>query len=163
MHGPRTPVLDSPPLVRYGFPEYVRRPNPAAATAFTEALGGDFYVRLLTVFARLVADANPANRDVSLELVDTAGNVYGTYASGTAITAGLTRDFYWSVWQTSVVIVGTATHLMPCGALLLPPTHSFRINYSNAQAGDQLSRIAFNWERFYTADQPRVLAPHDEY
>lgn len=159
MRGTRTPFLDSPPLQRYGLPEYVRRPNPAVATAFTEPLGGDYFVRLLTMFCRIVADGNAANRDVSLEYLDNSGNVYATYASGTAVTAGQTRDMYWSVWQSSIATVGTATHLMPLGALLLPPTHTIRVNVSNVQVGDQLSRIAFNWERFYTKGAPGNYGP----
>lgn len=159
MRGLRLPLIDSPPLERYGLPEYVTRPNPAVATAFTELLGGDWYVRPLTMFCRLVADANAASRDVSLEYLDTGGNVYATYASGTAVTAGQTRDMYWSVWQTSIAVVGTATHLMPLGALLLPPTHTMRISVSNVQVGDQLSRIRFNWERFYTTAQPPNYGP----
>lgn len=159
MYGTRTPLIDSPPLKRYGLPEYVTRPSPAVATAFTELLGGDWYVRLLTMFCRIVADANPANRDVSLEYLDTGGNVYATVASGTAVTAGQTRDMFWSVWQASAVVVGSATHLMPLAPLVLPPTHTIRVSVSNVQAGDQLSRVRFNWERFYTTGVPENYGP----
>lgn len=159
MRGTRTPWLDSPPLERYGLPEYVRRPNPAVATAFTELLGGDWFVRPLTVFCRLVADANVASRDVSLEYLDNQGNTYAFYASGTAVTAGQTRDMSWSAWQTSIAVVGTSTHLMPLAPLVLPPTHSLTVKISNVQVGDQLSRIAINWERFYTTGQPETYGP----
>ncbi len=159
MPGLRTPELDAPPLLRYGLPEYVRRPNPAVATNFLESLGGDFYVRLLTVFCRFVADGNVANREIGLEYRDNQANRYYLSGSGTAVTAGLTRDMCWSWNQGSVLVATDGTHLMPLTPLLLTPTHDFRIVVAAAQVGDQLARIAFTWERFYTTGQPVRYEP----
>lgn len=159
MHALRTPELDAPPLVRYGLPEYVRRDNPAAGAEFTEELGGNFYVRLVCLFVRIVTDANAANRTVRLEYRDAADNVYHVNGNPVTYPASSTEDFAFSAFHPRGEWEVAATNIVPLGQLLLPPTHDFHIEVNNIQVGDQLSRISFVWERFYTTSQPHVLSP----
>ena len=157
MHALRTPELDAPPLVRYGNPEYVRRDNPAAGAEFTEALGGKFRVRLLTLFVRIVTDATVANRTLRLEYRDAADTVYAVMGNPVTYPASSTEDFAFSVFQPRGEWEVAATNLVPLHPLLLPPTHDFHIEVNNIQVGDQLSLISFWWERFYAEDPPAAL------
>jgi hypothetical protein len=145
---PPAPLIDSPPLERYGIPERVLGASPAVATGFTQAIDGAFYARLVSVFCRIVADGNAANREVVLEYQDAAGNRYAVMGSAVAITAGQTRDVLFSAFQPAVVTVVDSTQLIPLQPLLLGPTDQFKITVVNVQVGDQLSRIRFVWERF---------------
>ena len=159
MHALREPDLDSPPLVRYGLPEYVLGASPAAGAHFTQAVDGNFFARLISVHCRLVADANAANRTVCVEYRDGAGNRYMLSGTATLQTAGTTADWIFSAFQPQTVAAVDTTNLVPLVPMLLLPTHDFRIFVSNVQAGDQLSRIRFTWERFYTTSQPHRLSP----
>lgn len=159
MHALQTPDLDSPPLVRYGLPEYVIGASPAAATDFTQAVDGNFYARLVSVHARLVTDANAANRTVCVEYRDGAGNRYALSGTATTQAATLTVDWLFNAFQPQTVAAVDTSNLVPLVPMLLLPTHDFRIHVVNVQAGDQLSRIRFVWERFYTTSQPHRLNP----
>lgn len=160
MHEPAIPTLDSPPLYRYGLPTFERPDSPAVASHYTQAVDGAFYLRLVSVFCRLVTDANVANREVVLEYRDAAANRYAVHGSAVVQTAGLTRDYYFGAFQPQVVTVVDGTHLVPLSPTLLPPTHDFRIFVVNVAAGDQLSRIRVVAERFYTTQQPPTEFPH---
>ena len=152
MHALRTPELGAPPLVRYGNPEYVRRDNPAAGAEFTEALGGKFRVRLLTLFVRLVTDANAANRQLRLEYRDDADRVYYVSTPPVTFPASETHDYSFSAWQGQADWTGLLPVVLPLAPMLLPPTHDFHIEVNNIQVTDQLSLISFWWERFYAED-----------
>jgi hypothetical protein len=149
-----TPELDAPPLFRYGLPEYFRAASPVAGANFTQALGGNFYTRLITLFVRLVTDGNAANRTLRLEYLDTDGAVYCVQGNPVTYPATSTEDYSFSVFQGQGEWEVATTNLVPLHPLLLPPTHSFRILVNNIQATDQLSRITWTWERFYTTGQP---------
>lgn len=68
------PVLDAPPLQRIGLPEYVKAASPAAGANFSQAIDGSNFVRLVTVWCRLVTDANVGNRTVYVEYRDPEAN-----------------------------------------------------------------------------------------
>ncbi len=144
------PLIDSAPLERYGLPERQQIDNPAAGAAFTQAVDGAFYLRLVSVFCRFVADGNAANRDLVVEYLDTAGVRFGLMGSGTVVTAGQTRDVLFSAFQPQVVVLVDNTHLVPLQPIMLGPTDRWRLNASNIQAGDQFSRIRVVREQFYS-------------
>lgn len=150
MSGLVAPLLDSPPLRRYGLPEYVQATSPAAGGGFTQEVTGSFYVRLVCLFARLVTDANAANRTLRLEYRDADGNVYDVMGNPVTYPANTTEDYSFSAFQAVGEWEVDATNLVPLHPVLLPPTHDFTLTVDNVQAGDQLSRIRFVWERFYS-------------
>jgi len=154
------PLLDAPPLVREGLPTYERPNSPAAGAHFTQAIGGDFFVRLVTVFCRLVTDGTAASRTVLVEYRDAAGNRFAIDGAPVTQSASSTNDwaFSWQRGQPDWEVDGTI--MVGLSPLLLLPTMDFRVFVDNIQVTDQLSRIAFVWERFYTTGQPRVSAPH---
>ncbi len=153
---PRTPLLDSPPLVRIGLPEYVQRPSPAAAAAFQENIPGDYFARFLTVFFRLVTDATVANRTAAIEYRDHEDNRMVLAGAPVTQSASSTNDYAFTAWLGQPDWSVISTILVPIPPLLLLPTFDMRIVIDGVQAGDQLSRIRFMWERFYTTDQPDV-------
>lgn len=152
--GPIIPTLDSPALVRYGLPEYFQHTSPAAGADFSFPVGGSFYVRLVSVFCRLVADANVANREVVVSYETGESTRYGLAGSTVTVTAGTTKDFYFGAFLSESIATSDATALIPLSPILLPPGHQFKIHVVNIQVGDQLSRIRTVWERFYTTGQP---------
>ncbi len=145
-----TPLLDAPPLERYGLPEYVQAASPAAGAEFTQAIEGRYHTRLISLFVRLVTDANVANRTLRLEYRDAAGNVVDVMGNPVTYPAGSTEDYSFSAFQPRGEWEVSATNLVPLHPLLLPPTFDFHIEVTNIQLGDQLSRIRFVWERFYS-------------
>jgi hypothetical protein len=156
MPHPRAPLLDAPPLVRHGLPIYETRANPAAGAQFTETIDGNFLTRLVTLSVRIVTDANAANRTLRLEYLDTQGNVFAVAGNPVTYPANSTEDYFFDVWQGQGEWEVNAANLVPLKPLLLPPTFAFRIAVNNIQATDQLSRIRFTWEQFYTRHQPPI-------
>jgi hypothetical protein len=148
------PSLDSPALVRYGLPEYIQLQAPAAGADFTQAIGGAFFVRLVSVFVRLVADANVASREVVVSYETGENNRYGLAGINTTVTASNTADYYFGAFVPEAVATVDNSALVPLPQVLLPPGHQFKIHVVNIQVGDQLSRIRVVWERFYTTGQP---------
>jgi len=151
---PYAPLLDSPPLRRYGHPEYVRGDAPAAGAEFTREIEGRYLVRLLSLFVRLVTDATVASRTLRLEFRDDADRVYDICGNPVTYPASSTEDYSFSVWQPRGEWEVSAANLVPLHPLLLPPTHDFHIEVTNIQATDQLSLISWWWERFYSGDDP---------
>lgn len=145
---------DAPPLPRYGLPELVYGQTPAAGAHFTQAIGGSYYARLLSVFCRLVTDGTAGDRQVVVEYRDAGANRFGLSGVNVTQAASLTGDWYFSLFQPYVSATVDSTALAPLSPLLLEPTWDFRIYVSGIQATDQLSRIRFVWERFLTYGEP---------
>lgn len=148
------PLLDSPPLVRYGLPELVKAESPTAGANFTVSLPGGFFTRLLAVSVRLTPDGNAANRTLYIEYRDDEG--VRTAISGAPVTvpASDTTDFMFSAWLGQPDWEVASTVVVPLAPIILPPTHSWRIIVDSIQAGDTLTRIRYWQERFLTQDQP---------
>jgi hypothetical protein len=149
----RAPLVGSPPLIRYGNPQLVIGASPAAGAHFTFDIPGNYYTRLISVFCRLVTDANVADRTV---LVEYRGDDSQRFAlsAGASLTqaASLTRDWAFNVFQPGSATVDL-TFLAPLAPIMLTPGMDFRIFISNGQAGDQLSRVRLVLEQFYTDDE----------
>ena len=147
-------ALDSPALVRYGLPSWEYGASPAANTDFVQVNEGRYYSRLISVFVRLVASATVASREVVVSIEDASSNRFCVDGINTTVTANQTADYSFSVFHPEAVATVDATALVPLSAILLRPTDQFKIHLVNGQAGDQLSRIRFVWERFFTTGQP---------
>lgn len=149
MHELVAPPLATPPLERYGPPEYVKGDSPAAGAMFSSEIGGGFWTRLLSVHVRLVTDANVANRTVLVEYRDDGDNRYMISGAPVTQAASTTTDWTFDVFQAQAEWTIDDTVVVPLKPLLLLPGHDFRIFVDNVQATDQLSRIRFWRERFY--------------
>lgn len=160
MHRHSAPLLDSPPLLRYGLPELKSHAAPAAGTDFTYQLPGDFYVRLVSVYCKFVADGNAASREVVLQYLDAESNVFDVAGINTTVTATNTAFYSFSAFQPEAVATVDSSALVPLHPVILAPTQKFRLHVVNVQAGDALSLIRTNWERFYTTNEPPRDGPH---
>lgn len=148
------PYLDSPPLERFGLPELVLGASPTAGAAFTQAVDGINYVRLVSVFFRLVTDANVANRVPFIEYLSSEGLRFAISGAPLTVTASTTTDFYFSSFRTYADWPIDSTVLTPLEPTILSPAMSFKISATSIQATDQISRVRFVWERFFTSGQP---------
>lgn len=149
------PLLDAPPLIRYGeVPSLEYGAQPAVATAFIQAIEGRYYTRLVTVFCRLVTDANVADRQVFIDYRDAADARYAIAGAPVTQAASTTTDYAFQafVGQSDWPVDDTVLVTLP--PVILLPTHDFRIGIDNVQAADQLSQVRFVWERFWTGAPP---------
>lgn len=132
------------------YQEWFPGAQPAAGANYTLSIPGQFATRLLAVTFRLVCDANAANRVVTVDYLDGAGNTYASAGAAAVITAGQTQDYFGSLdhgtseWNTNTPV------FFPLIDALLMPGRQLQITVANKQAGDQLSRIFKIWERYPT-------------
>lgn len=150
MHGLRTPHIDQPPLLRYGFPFLTTETAPAAGASFTTSVVGNYQERLLTVWVRLVTDGNAANREVVLEFQDGSGNTYAMCGAATTVPASSTYDYSFSVWQGTDTFPVNTGILVPLAPIIQLPTYKWKLTVVNVQATDALSRIRVYKERFFS-------------
>lgn len=146
------PTLDAPQMRRYGPPELVLGTSPAAGAHFVHADAQGYWWRLLSVHVRLVTDANAANREVVLEYRDIQDQRFDLMGINVTQAASLTGDYVFSAFQPGVVATVNSSSLIPLHPTLLYPGCDFRLFVVNVQAGDQLSRVRFQVERFYPPD-----------
>jgi hypothetical protein len=160
MREPPIPTVDAPAAVRLGIPEYVLGDSPAAGANFVQTIEGSFYQRLVSVHVRLVTDGNVAARNVAVEYRDAAGNRFALSSGPVTQSASSTNDWTFDVFQSQAEWPVATTYIIsPLKPLLLLPTMDWRIVVDNIQATDQLSRIRFIRERFYTTSQPTTRPP----
>lgn len=150
MHALRAPLLDAPPLRRYGLPELVYGAQPAAGADFVQAVDGWYYARLVSLFCTLTTDANAADREVVVEYRDQDDARFALAGAPVTVSANSSVSFFFSAWQGQAEWQVDGSVLVPLPPLLLDPTYDFRLHVVNAQVGDQLSAIRFVWERFYS-------------
>lgn len=128
-------------------PGYTRRwrvlkqSSPTVATDWTITAPGNLVLRVVSLVARLVTDANVANRQVSFSADDGTNTWWATLFSA-AQAAGATVDY---VIHTAATRDGTATVLLsapiPSQGLLLHPGNRLVAATTNKQVGDQWSAI----------------------
>lgn len=152
MPGPAASLLDPTPLQAYGPPELRFGENPAAGADFEQAVLAGYWTRLLSVHVRLVTSADVADRGVVVEYRDTQDQRYALYGAPVAQPASDTVDYVFSVWQPEASWEVDSSVLVPLGADLLYPGCDFRIHVANIDNTDQLSRIRFQWQRYYPPD-----------
>lgn len=129
--------------------------SPAVATDFTLTPPGGSIWLLQSLSARIVTDANAANRQAALTLTDGTTTIYSV-PPVVNITAGLTTDVVWlpgleyasSAITGNKLAVGLPDIALPAGYALGPVT-------TNIQAGDQWSRIVAAVVEVWTGDIAR--------
>lgn len=147
--------LDNPPLHRYGtVPALERGVSPAAGAEFSTTIDGRYFVRLITVFCRLVTDANVADRQVSLQYLDEAGNPFAIMGAPVTQAAATTTDYAWQAWLGQPDWPVSGTVLIPLAQVILQPPYSWKIDVDNVQATDALTRVRYLSDRFYTGAPP---------
>lgn len=151
----QAPLLDSPPLIRYGeVPTLEYGTSPAAGAGFVFPVDGRYYLRLITVFFRLVTDANAADRSVNIQYRNHDDLPYLIAGAPVVQTASTTTDYAFQafVGQSDWPVASTVLVTLP--PVLLVPTHDFIITAENIQATDAFTRVRFLYERFWTGAPP---------
>lgn len=118
------------------------RPNPAVATDWEIKAPGGAWLRIVSLVARLVSDANVANRGVVFQ-ADDGERVWWMHPAASLVTANSTVDFVLNTGAAHTSIVqGVVLGPLPLAGLLLAPGHRLRPITGSIQAGDQWSRVA---------------------
>lgn len=114
--------------------------NPAVATDWSLIAPGPTWLRIASIAARLVADANVANRRVTV-IGDDRGTSWFIQNVTLDVTAGQTVDFCGHTGAQPSSGGNVITFPLPHNGLLLMPGHRLRVSTTNLQAGDQWSNI----------------------
>lgn len=148
------PDIDSPPLQRYGFPQWTTGVSPAAGAEYTETFPGQYFTRILSVAFLLTPDANAANRQVALEWRDDADVRVMFTGPVVTVPASDATNFVFDVWRDQDAWEVSSTVLARMPPIIVPPTYDFTIKVENIQAGDTLTKIRILREVFFTSGQP---------
>lgn len=135
-----------------GFPQASVVANPAVATGISYRVGSSYWERLLSLAFTLVTDANAANRTVTLSILNEDGLTAAAVPTAAVQAASLTR-VYTYLPNVSVASgpVGS-NYLTPLPQMFLPPMWTVAVTIGAVQAGDQISAVMLNRERFVTGD-----------
>jgi hypothetical protein len=142
------PAVDTFGLKRHGLPSLEHAASPAAGADFTKSIDSAYPTRLLTVFCRLVTDANVANREVVVEYRDIDGNRFYPAGAPVVVTASTTTDYSFQAGLGQPDWPIDSTILVPLQPFLLVGSWSFRLHVVNVQVTDQLSRIRWVQEQY---------------
>lgn len=140
------------------FQQVVAGASPAAGANFQLKPDARWIHRLVACSFTFVADANAANRQLTLEYKDAAGAAFCVDGRALVVTANLTRRFNGSIARGSGEDAANADAYFVLTPVFLIPGHTLNIIASAIQAGDQLSAIQFLFDRFPTgkAEEPYV-------
>lgn len=124
--------------------------TPAAGANYTLAVPGQWEMRVLSVLFTFVADANAANRVVTLDHVSPDGKVFASSGASAVITATTTQAYIGQIDRTNSEWNANTPIWFPIADFWVKPAYSARITVANIQATDQLSAIRLIVERFET-------------
>jgi hypothetical protein len=145
------PLLDAPPLERYGLVPVVEpAASPAAGASFVFDIEGRYYLRLLTLAFTVVTSADVADRYIALEYRNAANQRFAVFGAPVAQTAGTTTEYLFNAWQNQAEWPVSAGVIVQLGPILLPPGYDFAITATNMAATDAISAVRFMAERFFT-------------
>jgi hypothetical protein len=135
-----TPMMGDPKTVEPG--------NPAAGANFGVTVPAGENWQILSVAAKLVADANIANRNVILRLTTAGGRPMGYTTWGFAQTAGLTIRYLFQLQGQTLTVPTDARVFYPLPVLWCPPSSLFEIAVIGIQVGDQFSEIVYQYQHW---------------
>lgn len=150
MHDQTPPLIDSPALQRYGWPELVYVASPAAGAATTIKVDGNYIVQPLAVYFKLSTDANVPDRYAQVDYLDADDNIFLSNVAGQDITANADVFASFSRWAPALDRTAEIRMTVPLAATLLLPTWKIQIGAFQLQAGDQISQVRILWQRYFT-------------
>lgn len=135
------------------FPDHVLGAQPAAGAGFVFKLDATWGWRFRAVRFRLVADANAANRFVTVDYCDAEGTVWESNPALAVQIAAATQDYDFAR-NRNIGVSGIATQpqFTTLTDVWLPPGWQLRINVANVQVGDQLSAIRLYVDKLVSSD-----------
>lgn len=116
--------------------------NPAAGADFIYTNSTAFAQTVLSVRFTFTADAVVANRFLSVQWKDSAGNIIAQVSNGSAVVASTSTqvNLYQGASNAWSAASGAATGGIPT-SVAIPPGGTFTIHTSGIDPGDQLSAI----------------------
>lgn len=140
----------------HAFTEVVAVPSPPVDSGFTYTVSRYWEISDSLSF-RLVTDANAANRSLLVSVLDGSGTLLAAFAPLTVQTASLTRDYVFLPNFNASTGPFNGVYLSPWYEGLLQPQFSIVLTIAAKQAGDQVSNIRLNQERFVTGSEGYLL------
>ena len=135
-----------------GYSEPFAVAEPAAGAGFTYTVDGRYMERLVSVCFQLVTSSTASNRFAVLQLQDAQGNVQAAIPAAAAQTASLTRTYTFMVGQSSVIGPDSSYYLSPLFEHVIRPDWKVVLVITGVEAGDQVSGVQVNRDRFETGD-----------
>lgn len=145
--------LAAPFSVGRVIPEIVAVANPAVGVGFTYKTSGKYWERIVSVDFKLVADANAANRIVTLAYQDQDSREFARVASPFVQVATITTQYAFAIGLQQFGAASAASIGGPLPSLFLRPGHKLVGSVAAIQATDQLSLITLYIERFPTGPE----------
>lgn len=132
-------------------PDHLLGAQPAAGVAFVQALDSRWWWRFRAVRFQLVADANAANRFVSVDFCDAEGTSWIRNPALAVQIAAATQVYDFCERSIPVSGIAGQPQFADLSKVFVPPGWQLRINVSNVQVGDQLSAIRMYVDKFEPA------------
>lgn len=124
--------------------------SPAAGAGLTITISPKYWERAMSLSFRLVTDANAANRQVTLSLVDEDGVLLDAVIPNGTQAASLTNDYVFSINQTTQNSRVAGVFLSPLFQQFIRPQWQLVVGITTVQVGDQVSNVRWNRDRFIT-------------
>lgn len=127
-------------------------PDPAVGVEFSYKVTGTYWERLRSLSFQLVTSAAVASRQVTLLILDQDGVELAAIPAATAQIASLTRKYTFlpDVSQQSGPVSGRFLGTLP--TFFLRSDWTVKVEVALIDAGDQVSHVRLNRERFDTSD-----------
>lgn len=141
-------LMTGAPSYAVGWQTPVYVPNPAAGQVWSYTVDGRYYERLVSVFFAFAASAVVANRLITMQLLDTNGDLILEVQCGGEVTAGsflnvsLTND--GPAYDTGAA--GHSYGYVP--GFMVPPGWQWAVTVAGMDVGDQLTGIVLQVQRF---------------
>lgn len=137
-------------LLAFGqlLPDHLLGVAPAAGANFVQALDSRWWWRFRSIRFQLVADANAANRFVTVDFCDPEGTAWIRNPSVAVQVAAATQEYDFSARSIAVSGIAGQPQFADLDKTFVPGGWQMRINVGNVQVGDQLSAIKLYVEKF---------------
>lgn len=135
------------------FSEVLTVAKPAAGAGFTYTNDGAYWELIDSLSFRLVADANAANRQVTVTIKDGSGAALATLPSASVQVATLTYDYTFAPEFSTFNTVVASAVTGPLPVIFLQPGYTVTLAIGAVQVTDQVSNIRLYAQRFVTGPQ----------
>jgi len=143
------------------FTEVVSVTTPAANTGFTYGVSS-YWEIIDSVSFQFVTDSNAGNRQVTLTVLDGSGVQLAAYPAASVQAASTTDHYNFQAGVSTFDTTVGGNSVSPMYLGLLQPGFSVTVAFTGGHAGDQISNIRLNIQRFVTGDSGYLLGVFDD-
>jgi len=131
-------------------PELYAPADPSVATGFTYVVGTAYNERPISLSFVLTTDANAANRQIGLALLDPFGATVAAMPVASVQAASLVYTYSFLAQVTTPSAVQALKVISPLMNWIIPPSYQLAVTIGSHQVGDQISVIRYYRDRFST-------------